>query len=709
KDSPSSVGSIYVLDGAQLRALLRDHFFDLFGGSQAELDALLLNYEFVDYFVAGSYDTPNFIDPDDGTWHVNYKTGDYRVGHDKVTWLLSVPRQTPSHQAPFPMQMHIHGYTSSRLEGILWAGTFCRFGMATLTIDAWGHGGATFDNDQLAGLTILLAQYGMKNAAKGIFNEGRARDLNGDGKKDNGGDFWSADLFHTRDVVRQTAVDAMQGLRIFRECDGVKTWPFDLNGSGHPMIACDFNGDGIPDTGGPFNTYDVVGGSLGGILTGVIGPVEPTISMATEVSGGAGLADIGTRSTIGNVNDAVLARVFGPIFLTYMDSASSQMTMGFEVPDVTDHLVVPVHALPAEAQPGDRIELTNLRTGKMRWSILAADLTSRIELGADAGDPMDIVIRQGGLSTAPVRVRVDKLDRVEKYQQKKWAVGTPIVAPTEGWGMKRQTPDLRRFFSIGAIVTEPADPVSYARGWFLDPFEVKPHGKRYKNVMMVPTLGDNSVPVGTEVALARAAGLIPVTAADARNPDIRYGRGPAWTDGMTFDEYYAQKLTWDEWRTKVGTNWAPDSADLAPNPNAVFLRNFVIEGLSRLRRFELDPRYLNSQETLFDIDDLSDGTDGFGQPRISEPMRILRRTPAGISAVRLPFLSPQGQHGFGFYEPDLPFDMPSYMHALLGHFGDTKGKELIDAPCNAKEDCSFIPGPIFDPGSIHVPAAVAAP
>ena len=73
--------------------------------------------------------------------------------------------------------------------------------------------------------------------------------------------------------------------------------------------------------------------------------------------------------------------------------------------------------------------------------------------------------------------------------------------------------------------------------------------------------------------------------------------------------------------------------------------------------------------------------------------------------MRVPFLSPQGQHGFGFYQPDLPFDMPSYMHALLGHYAETHARELIEAPCNAKENCAFIPMPLFDPGQVPVPHA----
>ena len=48
-------------------------------------------------------------------------------------------------------------------------------------------------------------------------------------------------------VVRQTAVDYMQLIRILRSFDGKKTWDLDVNLDGEPDLAGDFDGDGFVD------------------------------------------------------------------------------------------------------------------------------------------------------------------------------------------------------------------------------------------------------------------------------------------------------------------------------------------------------------------------------------------------------------------------------------------------------------------------------
>ena len=57
-----------------------------------------------------------------------------------------------------------------------------------------------------------LETRGLSRLADVLF-EGRARDLNADGFPDPGGDFWTANTFHTRDVVRQSTIDYMQVIR----------------------------------------------------------------------------------------------------------------------------------------------------------------------------------------------------------------------------------------------------------------------------------------------------------------------------------------------------------------------------------------------------------------------------------------------------------------------------------------------------------------
>lgn len=696
QDSPTPKGSIYILDGDRMRAFLRDHYMTVFGdGNEARRDTLLLNYQFVDYFIAGSFETPYFI-TDDGSFRMNAKTGDYEAGSDRVTFAMVVPKKTSRHKPPFPLQVHIHGYTSSRLELLLWAGSYTRFGSAVVAIDAAGHGGGILSESQVTLVNALLSQYGA-SASSVMFETGRAKDLNGDGRPDSGGDYWTADLFHTRDMVRQTVVDIFQLVRIFRGFDGVSRWQFDLDGDGERELAGDFNADGVVDVGGPFNTYRMSGGSLGGIVSGVAAAVEPYISETVSVAGAASLSDVGIRSTQGGVNEAVILRMMGPLVVSYpVVGTSGEMTLGWKVPDVNDEVLVPFAALPAAAQPGDRMEVTNLHNGKFAWTILDANRAGRAGVAADAGDRVEIVIREGGEPDAPIRAKVTHTDREVVYQTKDWSEGALLVTPTEGWGLKRQTPEIRRFMTIASMVLEPGDPVAYARHYFLEPLHILEEGPRAHNILIIPSIGDTAVPVATGIHQARVAGLIPVTFDDASNPDLKYGRGVAWDPAMGFDTWYDKRLSWNEWRDAAGVDWSPERDELAESPNQVMLENFVMEGIERLRRFEHDSRFDDDRETLFDVDVLAEGQDTDRlHPSLAEPLRITRRTSVGISAVRIPWMQHKGQHGFGLYEPDIPFDMPTYMHTMIGHYVASKGQELIEAPCLEDASCAFVPQPVF--------------
>ena len=58
-----------------------------------------------------------------------------------------------------------------------------------------------------------------------------------------GGDQWSADVFHTRDMVRQAVVDWMQMVRSLKAC-GDGTMQQD---DGTEQLSCDWNDDGVID------------------------------------------------------------------------------------------------------------------------------------------------------------------------------------------------------------------------------------------------------------------------------------------------------------------------------------------------------------------------------------------------------------------------------------------------------------------------------
>ncbi len=205
----------------------------------------------------------------------------------------------------------------------------------------WGMASSSATPSRRTRAAQLLA-----NACVGPFydamTQSRARDLNNDGIPDPGGDFWSSYVFHTRDSVRQSVLDNIQLVRILRSfgttqgqmlCRNSQTgWgkpatqPCDVNGKGQPTVAGDFDGDGVPDVGGPSAHYGTWGESLGGILSGIHGSLDANISAAVPGSGGGGLTDIGVRSFQGGVLQAVLLRLWGPLIVTVPGSARPTCT-----------------------------------------------------------------------------------------------------------------------------------------------------------------------------------------------------------------------------------------------------------------------------------------------------------------------------------------------------------------------------------------------
>ena len=322
----------------------------------------------IDYIVGGSYITPYFLADKDGLagpieetalnknthdedelFDIDYNTGEAKVGEDEVTWWCTVPKSLPGREPPFPVVLYGHGYGSSRLEGIGFAGQMAKFGLATCAIDNVGHGLPVdrFLGDVAIDPQPLLDNIGLGNLLHAL-GHGRQRDLTNNGLEDPGGDYWVADVFHTRDNVRQTTIDYMQFIRIMRGWTGEKRWPsgldtddpyikprldfvagWDATGNGEPELAGDFNGDGIVDFGGD-QPYYAWGQSLGGIQSAVLVAIDPAVRAAAPTAGGAGLGDIGIRSTQGGVPEAVVLPIIGPIVLGRPIERYNAMTDSFE-------------------------------------------------------------------------------------------------------------------------------------------------------------------------------------------------------------------------------------------------------------------------------------------------------------------------------------------------------------------------------------------
>ena len=387
-----------------------DQLIDLIAGpvllyAPEVVSALKLDSVYTDYWVLGEYTTPYFLVDSDGiatpmypaddneSFDIDLNKGTARHGPSKVTFMCSIPKKTAQFKPPFAVVIYGHGYSGATFEIFGFAGRFAQFGYALCGIDAVGHGLALpsdEDIDYEVAVELILEKLGLVafyNSLKG----GRIRDLDNDGEAtsfDNGGDFWSYDLFHTRDMVRQAVIDHMQFIRILRSL-GEDKWEADANGNGKADdLMGDFNGDGIIDLGGEKNRYyPVWGQSMGAIESQVLAATEATVSTATPISGGGGLVHIGIRSTNPGVPEAVWLPLMGPfVVVRPLSDVFTKVQKRDGEPEVDENMVEVAimindqhredrpwqeprpHYYPVlqtnQIAPGDRVVVKNLNNGE---------------------------------------------------------------------------------------------------------------------------------------------------------------------------------------------------------------------------------------------------------------------------------------------------------------------------------------------------------
>lgn len=141
--------------------------------------------------------------------------------------------------------------------------------------------------------------------------------------------------------------------------------------------------------------------------------------------------------------------------------------------------------------------------------------------------------------------------------------------------------------------------------------------------------------------MARAAGLIPQDVVDDRY-------------GMTVDEWLVDRR--------------------------------VIQGIEEYGDFT----DINGETCLFDADDLDNGLDGTGAPS-DAPLRLTVETDVGVSALRLPYTSTRGSHGFGFASPSRPGDQNSLALNQIAYYFMSGGQEVSDDICMADFSCDWLP------------------
>lgn len=747
-------GQIYTVTPAQLAEALEGLPVDGFGIAPEQLDAVLATVEAsVSHLAFGFFESPYLLgDPDhespNDTWdHVDRLTGEARIERDLVPIFVVVPKESEAHRQPFPVTMYSHGLGSMNLEAIAFAGLVARHGVATVAIGAQGHGLPLGESLR----PVLEGVLGAKCLAPlgRALSIHRARDLNGDGSADSAGLFFSAYMFHTRDALRQTVLDTMQALRIVRSWQGHPDFPDgrpwepqtisargrgtplefdgDVDGDGAIDLAGDFDGDGVPDLGGWDRPYYQWGSSLGGIVSMVMAGVEPSIVAAAPVSGGGGLFDIGLRTSLGSARHPVWLRVMGPIVVSVPSSGPNDETacvegarsLRFELPDLDDRVRTEIACVPAGAlDEGDAVLLANLQNGQVRCAPVGPDGRFRLQVPSSEGDALSISIFDGGAarlnaatctfegeppplgdvidtwrSSRGLSAMPGHCPTCATYRGRDYEVGSRLVAPAEGLGLARQTPDLRRLAGLAQIALDPADPINYARHVFLDPARADDVAlDSPRSVLVMNVAGDITVPPSTGNAYARAAGVLPFLPPDAPD-ELADFRAPA-----RFADRYG-----------------------VPTPDDVLIDHHVLEGLARLERHPVP----GAPQFLFDVDDMSEGRQSFAPDgrrqlaeadgglrpnrldpplrwgRESRPAAIMGEDPwrtagafGGHSAVLNAMAIPVGQHVLLPVDPSKVFDEGEYLINVIGWYLASGGRELAwevlpDPFCLEQSACAF--------------------
>ncbi len=612
-----------IVKADQVKSTLHDLASQGFGISGPSLDWLLNTFNAIDHFAIGNFKSPFFISggpkgtSPNASFDLDYTTGQGKQYSDTVQFLIAVPKETKQHHQPFPVAYYGHGYTSSMVESLGFAGSLAEQGIATVGMNAVFHGLDLSETDK------QLARALFKGACEGPFSsaflQGRYRDLNGDGVPDSGGDYWTSYLFHTRDVVRQSAIDLLQMFRIFESYDGKKldTMQSDPDPT-KKTIAGDWDGDGVPDVGGPDNQFYAWGQSLGGILAPFVAALDPKVIAAAPTSGSGGLLDVGSRTIQGGAFEGIYLRNFGPIVVgvpasQYYDSSGNhpdtaclqnEVSLRFIMIDVNSTAEVefscfdPVKATGGAGLPeGGTVLVTDARNGEVRCARMDKDGVFRIGIPTSRGDKLEVqiwdhpdivdrygdhgcnvdasqgkriaLINQWGPGTVPAGTPdptglTDKIvcktdNGCHKFQNVYPAAGSALTALVDGFGYIRQTPTLRRFMSLASNIVDPGDPINYAPYYALKPM-LDPSGNVQPptGVLNIVTVGDMNVPLNSGIALGRAAGAVPFMAPDAAE------KYPEYADYTTPQALYA----------KLG----------GKTPNRVLIDQGVLEGMARLER-----------------------------------------------------------------------------------------------------------------------------
>ncbi len=760
----------------------------LLGFPDEVVRALSTDTSHTDYWVLGSFTSPSFLVDRDGiatpmypaddneAFDVDPLTGRAVVGPTRVTFICSIPKTTEQHRPPFPVMIYAHGFSGAPFEVFGFAGRAAQFGFAMCGLDSVGHGlalpadeGIPYDQIVPAALSVL----GLGAFYRG-FAGGRIRDLDNDGKItsfDNGGDFWSYDIFHLADNVRQAVVDHMRFIQVLRSL-GTARWDADTNGNGlQDDLMGDWNGDGVVDIGGPDNkSYPTWGQSMGAITSQVLVAVEPMVRASTPVSGGGGLLHIGLRSTNPGVPEGTLMPLMGPfVVFSPLGDRDDTVEVAWMINDLhREYRDGPrgwPHYYPfartTAIRPGDRVVVRNLRNGHEVRAFRHPDGRGfRVSLPADAPSAVEkrplLGLKDGDTEPVPVTcapgtwaVPVDAegkptgpADCPEHILERSLLFGDPVrIEVQDGWdGPVKQVID-RFEISVtfqGAIYPAGAPLVAIATG--LGRARNTPEFRRLMGVAA------HAVTRGDPIAYARHW---------RREERLDFSYDPDAAPQANVVIYHS-----------VGDPNVPASTSMAlaraagilpylpgedgalpanERLNAAFVGE-VVEGFFRhlsskytvrdwarsaCYRKLVDFRWPNEFDAFQDVeppvplpvhadpDDLDAGVNEYGEGGFSPPVRATLPTPDGVLALRFPYTSPLGAHGVEPSNPSRMFNINNFFENQIMIYMTTDGVVLSDDPCLADSRCPqdrpdsvcciYLPQSVIEAGETRKPPIPSCP
>ncbi len=371
------------------------------------------------------------------------------------------------------------------------------------------------------------------------------------------------------------------------------------------------------------------------------------------------MPDIGIRSIQGGVVEAVNLRMMAPLIVTRPGAAAGSLELWEQLPDLNGNGQVKLADVPMALGEGDTAVLWNKTTGEYRCARVGAAGALRVAVSSDKGDTYKLAVYQGALpplarAGCSVPEAANPYWTIEQtgvdftFQSVAHPAGEDLSALGDGFGLRRQTPEFRRFMGLAQLAIDKGDPINFLPN--AEQHRILRYGTGETvatRTLIVNTIGDMNVPIATGTAAARAAGFI-----NLFDKDPRYGK----------------------------------------TPNRVLIDVGTIEGVERVGR------WTNSKgdDVHMDVENLaslSGSMDGFDVPRLTPPIRLVHQSDriGGWSGVVFPMVLPTGKHGFPPPDPSQSFDLGSVMLNLTGRYLQTGGMELPFEACMEDSSCPWVP------------------